>query len=796
MSIHTVCPKCRASYQLADQQAGKKVRCKQCQGVFVAGESPSRQVQSRPPTAAGRVRRDDEEDVRDELQKKSKSGGGALKWIVGGIVAGVGVLFLMCGGLGYYVYSKFQEEKQQFMASSGQPLAPNLQPGPPRPQGPPPIPQPPAVPQPVEQPIVGQPVVQPANPPPAKADTPPPGKTDNAQLKTDNPPPATANNDRLSTEAHDRAKRATVYLRVEMADGSKASGSGFFGCKEARNIILTNAHVVGMLSPDSARPRSIEVVVNSGQSDEWTTSARVLGVDRTSDLAVLDIGEAPKPTPAPLAVKAAAGLRELDTLYILGFPFGEQLGKEITVSETKVSSLRKTKKGDALERVQVGAGMNPGNSGGPLIDNSGVVVGVAVAGIPGRAINFAIPGERVHAILDGRISELAFQTPYYGANDKTVIVPAYMEMIDPRNLIKEVGVEIWTGDKPADAKSGHRPPSRTQPAAQSGDSPRSYFKLKYHAGQGSGDIPLAELPTGKVYWKQPRWVNNKGETYWALAEPFDLPTQPVHRKPAKLVLRYKQNTSRRLDLSIETSFKVSESEDADSARIRNVVSLTETVMQTGGPLTLLRLTHRSPPRRELIVKGKEPEPHPMLEDIRRVLPNLVTLVQVDNLGKIKGQALDPIGLLKIQQSKPEHLEELKDFHDVIQEGLESLSGSLPPGGTVDPLKSWTDERRLPIDTPGKSELGKLNVTFTYLGVRNRDGRDEGVINMHGLVRGNNEGIGGKADGVILVDLTSGQTLMATSTVVLQLKAVIEVEGKRRPVRLIATMKSTLQRKLS
>jgi hypothetical protein len=70
----------------------------------------------------------------------------------------------------------------------------------------------------------------------------------------------------MSGKALDRVKNATVFLRVTSADGSKGSGSGFFGCPEAPNIILTNAHVVGMLSPDSGRPLAIEVFVHSGEA--------------------------------------------------------------------------------------------------------------------------------------------------------------------------------------------------------------------------------------------------------------------------------------------------------------------------------------------------------------------------------------------------------------------------------------------------------------------------------------------------------------------------------------------------
>jgi S1-C subfamily serine protease len=106
--------------------------------------------------------------------------------------------------------------------------------------------------------------------------------------------------------------------------------------------------------------------------------------------------------PEPLPVRSAKYLAELQKVYVFGFPFGEKLGKNITVSESSVSSLRKYPGRDDLKEVQVNGGMQPGNSGGPVVDTSGHVVGVAVSIIQGTQINFAIPGEHVHSFLHER----------------------------------------------------------------------------------------------------------------------------------------------------------------------------------------------------------------------------------------------------------------------------------------------------------------------------------------------------------------------------------------------------------
>jgi hypothetical protein len=576
-----------------------------------------------------------------------------------------------------------------------------------------------------------------------------------------------------------------------MADGGRATGTGFFGCKEARNIILTNAHVVGMLSPDSIRPQAVEVIIHSGETNEWKTGARVLGVDRASDLAVLDIGTPPKPVPDPLTVKSASVLRELDEVYVFGFPLGEQLGKEITIRPASVSSLRK--KNGRLESVQVNGGMDPGNSGGPVVDNSGDVVGVAVSVIPGRQINFAIPGERVHAILDGRISDLTVYQPYLTPDNK-VAVPVAAEMIDPRNLVKQVGLEVWTGDKPSDAASSASLGTTAQAAAQAGDSARVYFELKYIAPEGKADIILPELPSGKVYWHQPKWVNARGEANWAPAKTIPLPWPPVSRKPATLALRYNQGSRRSLDLNIENILKISSNDDdSDAFRIRTSAAFTETVASSSQGSTVLTLRYRQPPHRELIFPDGKSHSEDKDEQFIQDLPRLVTTsVQLDRVGNIVQQAIDPRPLALID---PEQAKSVRGFHERIQQGLESLSVSLPSSGTANPLDSWKAERALPIDTPGKTEFGKLDVTFTYLGTRRRDGRDEAVINMDGLVRGKDDGISGRAAGQVLVDLASGQTIRAETTVKLQLEALLKEGDRLRPIRVLDTMKFRIQRKL-
>src|SRR5579884_1276181 len=117
MSIRTICPECQTIYQLADQQVGKKVRCKNCQSVFVAAEVASQQTairgDSAPPSSvrtkpavAPLRRRGDDDDARAEPQRspaRNVEKKNILPWVLGGVAAVFGLLLLACGALITYL---------------------------------------------------------------------------------------------------------------------------------------------------------------------------------------------------------------------------------------------------------------------------------------------------------------------------------------------------------------------------------------------------------------------------------------------------------------------------------------------------------------------------------------------------------------------------------------------------------------------------------------------------------------------------------------------------------------------
>jgi len=172
----------------------------------------------------------------------------------------------------------------------------------------------------------------------------------------------------------------------------QGQGSGFIVDKEGH--ILTNNHVV-----DNAQ--LVEVTL----SNKKKYKATVVGVDKIHDIALLQIHDVAGLEPATLAdsTNLAVGQR----VYALGNPFGFSG----TMTRGIISALRSVQmpNGNKIEdAIQTDASVNPGNSGGPLLNSRGEVIGITtmIASNPNggadqsAGIGFAIPVNTAKAVLD------------------------------------------------------------------------------------------------------------------------------------------------------------------------------------------------------------------------------------------------------------------------------------------------------------------------------------------------------------------------------------------------------------
>ena len=193
-----------------------------------------------------------------------------------------------------------------------------------------------------------------------------------------------------------------IKTRVEIVKAAKPAtalidlkphyGSAF--CVHPSGLFITNEHVVRTAGPSTG----VTLVLDAGMKSQKVLKGKVLRTSKEMDLALVQAEDADK-LPS-LALGMDDNLDELAEIIAFGFPFGIALAKDgkypsISVNVGSITSLRRAGTDGDLHRIQLDAVLNPGNSGGPVLDKSGKVVGVVVSGIQGAGINMAIPVSHV-----------------------------------------------------------------------------------------------------------------------------------------------------------------------------------------------------------------------------------------------------------------------------------------------------------------------------------------------------------------------------------------------------------------
>lgn len=555
----------------------------------------------------------------------------------------------------------------------------------------------------------------------------------------------------LSRDVLDRVKKATVYIRVTGADKSQSSGSGFF--EDSSHKVLTNAHVIGMLKPGSPKPQKIEIVRNSGMPNVVTYEAKILGVDQDSDLAVLEAIMKPgeEASVTTLKVAMAKDLIETQRVFVFGYPLGEELNTRVTVAESSVSSLHTSEDG-LLKQVQVNGGMHPGNSGGPVVDSRGNVVGVAVAIIRGTQINFAIPGEYVTAVLNGRLSgnsngtEVAARSGKFYANVK-------FQTIDPLARIKKVEIDYWIGD----AKPKGFGPSAQQPVLGPDAGPRRTLAATYKEQQAAVDIELEAMPPpGKVVWYQGVVTNGGGERAWSAATAFS-PLPPVDPKPATLAYHPKVGTVP-VKLSSTARYQISAAGESIPLQVNQDAQLSESTVADG---TGTRAAVSVKEFATSISKDGKPSESPeayktaVTKDIHGLLIDLVA----DNTGRLTSKRSNLAAVPAPSRAV------LETVADQIQALLDGASVPLTNTGELQPGQSWQIQRLMPFDVPvSPQNMAMMNVTYTYRGRRLYEGRNVAVFSLQGtfIPQPGSSNVTGQMTGNAMLDLETGVVLRATA----------------------------------
>jgi len=178
---------------------------------------------------------------------------------------------------------------------------------------------------------------------------------------------------------------ASACVLIQAVQGNTAhGGSGFF---VGRDEVLTNYHVVRAAAEGEA---DLVVVIGTDPKTRKLSNARFVAGDEELDLALLRTDQASSNI---LRFGSDKALRLTQPAWVAGFPFGTQAGLEVTMTTGTLSALRRDENG-ALHQIQLDAAVNPGNSGGPVVDASGRVIGISQATLKpavGSGMAIAIP---------------------------------------------------------------------------------------------------------------------------------------------------------------------------------------------------------------------------------------------------------------------------------------------------------------------------------------------------------------------------------------------------------------------
>ncbi|HZZ80058.1 MAG TPA: trypsin-like peptidase domain-containing protein [Gemmataceae bacterium] len=681
MAIRISCPSCDASLSFDDAKRGKKVTCKKCDESFTVpsangkAKAESSAIQNgRKIKAKSSARDDDDEDDERPAKKKSKPEPKKSGLVL--ILAGVGVvLFLVCGGIagvGALLVHRARQavgeipiaEFKDAMEKKGD----------------------------LDRKKDGEP------------------KKD-GELKKDPPkmdPDPKSGPPALSAELQ-RVKQATVYLSAQLPGGGRSEGSGFLAFEPG--LVVTNAHVLGIVDPNAPPPTTIEATLNPGEPNQAKMPATLLGFDPKLDLAVLRVTS--PALPAPLPLEDSARIAQALPVQIASHPVELNMRRPFTFTPTTISMLKKSPAGN-VDELQVGAGIGRANSGGPVVTPAGMVVGIAGNDPQARR---ATSGDLIKRFLSGSVGDATIGNVVKAGPDTKA--PVSYPLIDPLQRIKEARIEVWSG-----APGANRPASLAQPAPLPGDGARKAIPLGLLKNTASGDAVLpVSMPPGQVVWLQPVIVLKDNTTQWGVATSIMPPTpSPYDLRPANLTIKLYDPKDR--TATINATFSSATAKKKTVTRIN--VSVLEH-MEAGPNNTAQMKTAFGYLTSSVETDGQNFQTPKTTFDLVRPLAPTYNVGSANQIANRLYRQLD----LKLPKEASDPAVKLQyQIATAFESGFLSM-----PNKTVKPGETFQTMANIKILVKGKTQSAILDLVGTYEGFLNRNSRTEAIVTVKGKLNG-------------------------------------------------------------
>ncbi|KAI4295471.1 hypothetical protein L6164_035516 [Bauhinia variegata] len=209
-------------------------------------------------------------------------------------------------------------------------------------------------------------------------------------------------------------KASSNELILDEDEDAKVEGTGSGFIWDKLGHIVTNYHVVAKLATDTSGLQRCKVFLVDASGNRFYREGKIVGVDPAYDLAVLKV-DVDGYQIKPVSLGTSSNLRVGQSCFAIGNPYGY----ENTLTTGVVSGLGReipSPNGRAIKgAIQTDAAINAGNSGGPLIDSYGHVIGVNTATFTRKGtgvssgVNFAIP---INTVLRTVPYLIVYGTPY------------------------------------------------------------------------------------------------------------------------------------------------------------------------------------------------------------------------------------------------------------------------------------------------------------------------------------------------------------------------------------------------